>query len=319
MHDEPNAIDVSSLTELVRIKHEADVLRERLEKMATAEKRVSEIVFRRVRADYESRKAALEAEAAAPRKRAGVEYAKLRAQRGDAEKGLEEAKFRNEELEFRHDLGEFADDDYRSRLGECQAQLAERQKELDRLTGLRDEFLKAFPSEEDLERAASASGPAPSPKRSAETASMPIPPPSAPDSTAKRAAPGPLPPPSAPDSTAKRPAPGPLPPAADVPSATVAMRLARLVLLVDDEPYREYILKPEPMSIGRSPENFVHIPFPDVSRQHASIVPEGTHGFKLIDRGSPNGLIVNGEVVKEHVLSDGDIIQVGRRKLVFRG
>ena len=301
MHDEPNAIDVSSLTELVRIKHEADVLRERLEKMATAEKRVSEIVFRRVRADYESRKAALEAEAAAPRKRAGVEYAKLRAQRGDAEKGLEEAKFRNEELEFRHDLGEFADDDYRSRLGECQAQLAERQKELDRLTGLRDEFLKAFPSEEDLERAASASGPAPSPKRSAETASMPIPPP------------------SAPDSTAKRPAPGPLPPAADVPSATVAMRLARLVLLVDDEPYREYILKPEPMSIGRSPENFVHIPFPDVSRQHASIVPEGTHGFKLIDRGSPNGLIVNGEVVKEHVLSDGDIIQVGRRKLVFRG
>ena len=301
MPDDPNEIDVSSLAELVRIKRDVDVLRERLEKMATAEKRVSEVVFQRVRSDYESRKAALEAEAAAPRRRAGVEYGKLRALRGHAEKALGEAKFRHEELEFRHELGEFADGDYRSRLTDCQAQLAERQKELDRLTGLREEFLKAFPSEEDLERAATASESAPPRKGPADTATTPIPPPTSPDSTAKRVPAGSPPPP------------------AEIPSATLAMRLARLVLLVDDEPYREYVLKPEPMSIGRSPENFIHIPFPDVSRQHASIVPEGPHGFKILDRGSPNGLVVNGEVVKEHVLAEGDIVQVGRRKLVFRG
>ena len=41
-------------------------------------------------------------------------------------------------------------------------------------------------------------------------------------------------------------------------------------------------------------------------------------GFKIADRGSPNGLFVNGARVKEHVLSDGDVIQVGRRKLIFR-
>lgn len=350
MTDEPRAIDVSSLAELVRIKHDEDLLRERLEKMEATKEKVSEVVYRRVRGDYERRKAALEAEARAPRERAGREYAKLRVLKGEAEKSLEEARLQNEELEFRHDLGEFPEEEFRTRLGECQTRLDERQRELDELIGLKAEFLKAFQSEEDLERAASGPAPAPSrplaPTPSAvprpiagggtvsapiqaqetpkpvspfRTTSAPLPPPPAPVPVGRTgSAPLSAPPPPSPDATVIGAPPPMVTSPGEVPSATLMMALARVVVLVDDKPEREYILKPEPMSIGRSPESTIHLPYPDVSRQHAAILPEGAKGFKVVDRGSPNGVFVNGERVKEHLLTDGDVIQVGRRKLVYR-
>lgn len=318
MADDPCSIDVSSLTELVRIRREDEILRSRLEKMGLSRERVSQVVYQRVREDYEKRKAVLDAEARGPRDQAGRQYARLRALVTEAEKALEEARFQNEEVEFRHELGEFVEDDYKTRLGGCQSRLSERQQALDKLMDLRKEFQNAFSSEEELERAASESTTAPesAPKAApgvvtSATVAMAIP-------RNIRSSSSSLPPPSSPDTTLVSPLPPGRRGAPGSPAAAPPIHGARLILLVDDKPERDFFLKREEMSIGRASENDIHVPFPDVSRVHASISPEGDSRFKVADRGSPNGIIVNGQLVKEHVLSDGDIIQVGRRKLVFR-
>jgi pSer/pThr/pTyr-binding forkhead associated (FHA) protein len=97
----------------------------------------------------------------------------------------------------------------------------------------------------------------------------------------------------------------------------MVMALPRVAILYEDKPEEEFVLKREPTHIGRLPRNSIQLPFPDVSREHATIVPEGSR-YKILDRGSENGIYVNGERVNEHLLSDGDIIQIGRRRLVYR-
>jgi hypothetical protein len=70
--------------------------------------------------------------------------------------------------------------------------------------------------------------------------------------------------------------------------------------------------------IGRSADNEVRIDNQALSRHHASI--ESVAGIHVLkDFGSKNGTFVNGEkVAGRSGLSDGDRIQVGKFKLVFR-
>jgi pSer/pThr/pTyr-binding forkhead associated (FHA) protein len=101
------------------------------------------------------------------------------------------------------------------------------------------------------------------------------------------------------------------------PIATLMMSRTRIIVLVDDKPEKEYMLGHETTTIGRSAESTIHLPHHDVSRQHATVIHEGD-AYKIIDRGSPNGVFVNGDRITERVLQDGDVIQLGRRKLMFR-
>ena len=101
------------------------------------------------------------------------------------------------------------------------------------------------------------------------------------------------------------------------PIATLMMARSRIIVLVDEKPEKEYMLGRESTTIGRSAESTIHLPHHDVSRQHATIVLE-RDGYKIIDRGSPNGVFVNGDRITERVLQDGDVIQLGRRKLIFK-
>jgi len=54
-----------------------------------------------------------------------------------------------------------------------------------------------------------------------------------------------------------------------------------------------------------------------VSRRHLAIEFDG-QGYQLIDQGSGNGTKVNGVRVQTHQLLDGDLIQAGKTRLVFR-
>ncbi len=62
------------------------------------------------------------------------------------------------------------------------------------------------------------------------------------------------------------------------------------------------------ISIGRDPSGHVHFPkdLTIISRNHAEITREGNR-FKLIDQ-STNGTLVNGKMVKEAYLKDGDVL-----------
>ncbi|MHB0977498.1 MAG: FhaA domain-containing protein [Candidatus Aquicultorales bacterium] len=80
---------------------------------------------------------------------------------------------------------------------------------------------------------------------------------------------------------------------------------------------KEYPLKAEKSSIGRSPENDIVLPDQSVSRRHAEIrVGEG--GAFVRDLGSKNGTFVNGRKVAECPLKDKDEIKTGTSTLRFR-
>lgn len=70
-------------------------------------------------------------------------------------------------------------------------------------------------------------------------------------------------------------------------------------------------------SIGRSPESDIHITEDRISRKHSQIT-FGPGGYALYDLNSENGTYVNGQRIREHYLQDGDIIQVGTFKYLYR-
>ncbi len=68
--------------------------------------------------------------------------------------------------------------------------------------------------------------------------------------------------------------------------------------------------------IGRDAANDVVIDNAGISRVHASIRLEGAD-FVLRDQGSANGVRIAGRPVHEHVLRDGDQVQIGKFILEF--
>ncbi|HEV2063721.1 MAG TPA: FHA domain-containing protein [Thermoanaerobaculia bacterium] len=344
MREELGQIDISPIAELVRIKAEEEVLRERLAKMESAKEKVSTVVYKRVHADYQTRQAALDAESRPLKDRTRREYQKLLGLRQQVERSVEEASLEKEELEFRRDLGEFPGDQFKQRLKECEMKLAERRLELEDTDKIKEQFLGAFHSAEELEAPAAAVAPArPAPAREPSPAALsdggtvigqgasrpaapsvggetvighPLPAPAvSPDATQLRApAVAAAPARPAPSITGTQPMPAPSGASA---GATVVMSMPRLVHMTDGKPAEEYVLKPGATAIGRSLKSQIHLPQSAVSRHHADIV-FGPEGYKVVDMGSPNGVSVNGQKIKEHVLQNGDVIVVGMEKLVYK-
>ena len=54
-----------------------------------------------------------------------------------------------------------------------------------------------------------------------------------------------------------------------------------------------------------------------VAKRHAVIV-RGKDVYKLIKKGALSSIKVNGEKVDEVALKDGDVIEIGSRKMTFR-
>ena len=76
---------------------------------------------------------------------------------------------------------------------------------------------------------------------------------------------------------------------------------AKLVLSLNGAVLREYPLNRERTTIGRRPENDIHIDNLAVSGQHALVITILNDSF-LEDLGSTNGTYVNGRLVKKHAL-----------------
>jgi pSer/pThr/pTyr-binding forkhead associated (FHA) protein len=69
-------------------------------------------------------------------------------------------------------------------------------------------------------------------------------------------------------------------------------------------------------TIGRLPDNALVIDNPAVSSHHACVFRDGDH-FVVEDLESTNGTFVNEERITRHVLRNGDVLLVGKHKLVF--
>ena len=88
---------------------------------------------------------------------------------------------------------------------------------------------------------------------------------------------------------------------------------ARLVWTRPDGEEVAFDLRPQPMLVGRDEDADIRVDEPLVSRAHARIEGRGD-GYVVLDLGSTNLTRVNGTVVSECVLRDGDAVQFGRAK-----
>lgn len=120
------------------------------------------------------------------------------------------------------------------------------------------------------------------------------------------------------DLTARPSGSAPTPPPPEQLPAPAAERPNRLILLAGPEPGREYVLEGAEMYvIGREADCAVSINHPSVSRTHADIRALGAGRLEILDRGSSNGVKVNGTELRRALLEGGDLIELGEVKLRF--
>jgi len=92
--------------------------------------------------------------------------------------------------------------------------------------------------------------------------------------------------------------------------------MAKLILSLDGTVIKEFSLTKERMTIGRKPQNDIHVDNLAVSGEHAAIITILNDSF-MEDLGSTNGTLVNGNPVKKHFLQSGDVIEIGKHKLKY--
>lgn len=361
MLEQLKQVDASVIDELMEIKRDREMVAERLAKMNTEQGKVADVVYRRVKRDYESKATALEKKAAPLKDRARQEYAKLKSLLDRIASQNSATKLDKEEVELRHRLGEFEDGEYKKRMAELEGKLDEQDGQLAETNELRDRFVEAFDSEAELAQPVAAAPVAPAapgpvavgaaPAAEASDAGI-----TAPQQLLAPSAPPPAPPPSPPPPPARPiPAPdhphdgtvilspeGPPPmpkpaaaapgggapaagtstapaaaPSADVAGKTMVLSLARLVAIDPDLGAPEFPLQPLSF-VGRTPDNQVRLNKPAVSRRHAQLT-QTPKGWTIKDLQSENGTYVNGEKIAERTLADGDRVQIGTVRLMFKG
>ncbi|MCB1007428.1 MAG: hypothetical protein KDB94_00900, partial [Acidobacteria bacterium] len=160
MLEQLQQIDTSVIDELMEIKQERETISGRLAKMIEDQGKVSDVVYRRVRRDYESKISALERKAAPLKDKARQEYAKLKGLLDRIQAAQQATKLDREELEFRHKLGEYPDGDFDEKSAELDAKLDEQTSQVEDAEGVKEQFVAAFDSEEDLATPAPAATPA---------------------------------------------------------------------------------------------------------------------------------------------------------------
>jgi hypothetical protein len=320
-------IDMKAVNDLVGIKQKQTVVQGYRDRAQELKGKANQIVHRRVTQDYERRYADLESQAVPLRADARKEYGKLRTVHGQLQKAFDEVSLDKEELEFRHAVGELGADDLKDRLEQCEQLLERRRGVLAQAEKLKQMFVGAFHSQEELEARSE-------PDVSTNSASVSA---AASSAESKPGVPGP--------STDSKPH-EPATPAADL-TLTPAMApqfgdetlgaeplyrseaadgdsnansktfvVPEAVLLIEhgEAPveHRLSVLN----YIGRTKDNQVQIPFPGVSRRHA-LVSAGPGGFTLADLGSQNGTLVNDKPITQCTLNEGDRIKIGEVHLVF--
>ncbi len=91
--------------------------------------------------------------------------------------------------------------------------------------------------------------------------------------------------------------------------------MTRKLIIHDGRAERELVLVGT-IIVGRDPSCHINDLDPLLSRRHAEFVTTTGH-VTLRDLGSRNGILVNGDKAHEHVLNDGDLVQLGHLQLRY--
>ncbi|MDX2197782.1 MAG: SpoIIE family protein phosphatase [Phycisphaerae bacterium] len=92
----------------------------------------------------------------------------------------------------------------------------------------------------------------------------------------------------------------------------------RVIIRRGAERVLEQRLSGDRLVIGRTPEVHLRLDHASVSRRHAELIREGDR-WRIVDLGSMNGLLVNGEPTRGALLAPGDLVEVRPFVLEFRG
>jgi hypothetical protein len=92
--------------------------------------------------------------------------------------------------------------------------------------------------------------------------------------------------------------------------------MAKLVLSLDGDMLGHHFIAQDRFSIGRKPHNDMHIDDSSVSKEHAVILTIGNDQV-LEDLGSTNGTLVNGNIIRKHILQNNDVIEIGRYQIRY--
>jgi truncated hemoglobin YjbI len=314
------AIDLSAIDALKTLKQEQDQLNSRLQAMEGMKASFADAVYKRVREDYRQRLQALEEKAAPLKQNAREQFAQLRGLLGRFEADHDAIKLDQQELELRHQLGEFDDKEFQRLMKAVEATVKERAEARARGLELKSRFLEAFNSESELEGAVASAAVEPATTRAAiltpadladadarthEVAKVVSDRP--PNKTQVMSA---INVPEAP--TPARAAAPPMP-----EGATKIFSAARLVPQNPEAGKQSFALTLKPMSIGADSGNDIRIAGPGVEAKHAQITVS-MGGFTIVDLGSKHGTRVNAEKVRERPLANEDVIQIGAARFVFR-
>ncbi len=93
--------------------------------------------------------------------------------------------------------------------------------------------------------------------------------------------------------------------------------MAKIVVTFNGLIQQELSILKSRIMLGRRPGNDVVIDHLTVSGQHAAIDTTTTGSF-VLDLGSTNGTLVNGQPIKKHLLQNGDIIDIGKYKVRYQ-
>jgi Nif-specific regulatory protein len=94
--------------------------------------------------------------------------------------------------------------------------------------------------------------------------------------------------------------------------------MAYLIHQLEDLEAKSYEITKKVIKIGRKPSNDVSLSDPFVSREHAEIVVLDDGGYELRDLGGENPVKVNGRIISQHRLRDGDKLAMGQSLLIFK-
>jgi len=92
--------------------------------------------------------------------------------------------------------------------------------------------------------------------------------------------------------------------------------MATLMVWKDGILEKRVLLTSTPLTIGRGAENRLTLDDKNISKNHAEII-KGWFGFRVKDKGTRNGTLVNGRKVRNHRLKNGDHVVVGDYHLHF--
>jgi ABC transport system ATP-binding/permease protein len=104
----------------------------------------------------------------------------------------------------------------------------------------------------------------------------------------------------------------PTPPFDQAPQRHAAAIPPELLPSVDIRPTSRMPLPVKALRIGRTPDNDLVLSDLDVSRHHAELRRSAPDTYEIVDLGSHNGTFVNGRRVSSAVLSETDIVGIGR-------